>query len=167
MKMFIKADNYAVKFTLVVTIIADVALIVFGIMDNTSGLSLAIASGLTIIMLLLWILGRTEGLEIENDNLCYKGLRKKYYGLKQIAGLHIVKDQIYIGKLSSIDIKIKGEYKYKIIYLKDTDFEYNDFYGVNDFYTHYRKHILFYTVYDEEAIQYFKDKGIRVTGKIQ
>ncbi len=166
MKIFIKADNYAVKFALIVTIIADVALIIFGIIDNTMRTSLAIACGLTIIMLLLWILGRTEGLEIENDNLCYKGLRKKYYRLNQIAGVHIVKDQIYLGKLSSIDIKIKGEYKYKIIYLKDTDFEYKDFYGVNDFYLHYRKHILFYTVYDKEAIQYFKDKGIRVTGEV-
>lgn len=76
MKMFISADNYAVRFTLVVTIIADVALIIFGIIDNTLKTSLVIACGLTIIVLLLWILSKTEGLEIENDNLCYKGLRK-------------------------------------------------------------------------------------------
>ena len=135
--------------------------------ENTFKFSFTIACGLTIFVTVLWLLCRNEGLLIENDKLCYKGLRKKYYEINQIAGLYIVKDQIYIGNFISIDLKIKGEYKYKIIYLKDKDFENHSSYnGVWDFHIHHRKHILFTTVYDEKAIEYFKSKGIEVTGVI-
>ena len=168
MKLFIKADNYSAKFLWIITLIADVALIVFGIQENTFKFSFAIACGLTIFVSVLWLLCRNEGLLIEKDKLCYKGLRKKYYELNQIEGIHIVIDQIYLGNLISIDLKIKGEYKYKIIYLKDKDFENRSSdNGVWDFHIHHRKHILFTTVYDEKAIEYFKSKGIEVTGVIQ
>ncbi len=168
MRLFIKADNYSAKFLWIITLVADVALIIFGIQDNTFNSSLVIASLLTIIVMVIWLLSRNEGLLIEDDKLCYKSIREKYYELNQIAGIHIVKDQIYIGKLISIDLKIKGEYKYKIIYLKDKDFENRSSdNGVWDFHIHHRKHILFTTVYDEKAIEYFKSKGIEVTGVIQ
>ena len=168
MKAFIKADNYSAKFLWIITLIADVALIVFGIQENTFNISFTIACGLTILVTVLWLLCRNEGLLIENDKLYYKGLRKKHYEINQIAGLHIVKDQIYLGNLSSIDLKIKGEYKYKIIYLKDKDFENSSTdNGVWDFHFYHRKHILFTTVYDEKVIEYFKSKGIEVTGVIQ
>ena len=165
MKLFIKADNYSAKFLWIITLIADVALIVFGIQENTFKFSFTIACVLTIIVLVLWLLCRNDGLLIESDKLCYKGLRKKYYETNQIAGIHIVKDQIYLGNLISIDLKIKGEYKYKIIYLKDKDFENRSTdNGVWDFRIHHRKHILLTTVYDEKVIEYFKSKGIEVTG---
>ncbi len=168
MRLFIKADNYSAKFLWIITLIADVALIVFGIQDNTFNSSLVIASVLTIIVMVIWLLSRNEGLLIEDDKLFYKSIREKYYELNQIAGIHIVKDQIYLGNLISIDLKIKGEYKYKIIYLKDKDFENRSSdNGVWDFHIHHRKHILFTTVYDEKAIEYFKSKGIEVTGVIQ
>ena len=168
MKLFIKSDNYSAKFLWVITAVADIALIVFGIQENTFKFSFTIACGLTILVTVLWLLCRNEGLLIENDKLCYKGLRKKYYEINQIAGLHIVKDQIYIGNLISIDLKIKGKYKYKIIYLKDRNFEnLSSDDGVYDFYIHHRKHILFTTVEDEKVIDYFKKKDITVTGEMQ
>ena len=173
MKLFIKADNYSAKFLWIITLIADVALIVFGIQENAFKSSFTIACGLTILVMVLWLLCRNEGLLIENDKLCYKGLRKKYYEINQIAGLHIVKDQLLLVYLSggtpwSIDIKRKGEYKYNIIYLKDKDFENRSSdNGVYDFHLHHRKHILFTTVYDEKAIEYFKSKGIEITGVIK
>ena len=168
MKLFIKADNYSAKFLWIITLIADVVLIVFGIQENTFKFSFIIACGLTILVMVLWLLCRNDGLLIENNKLCYKGLRKKNYELNQIAGIHIVKDQIYLGNLISIDLKIKGEYKYKIIYLKDKDFENRSSdNGVWDFHIHHRKHILFTTVYDEKAIEYFKSKGIEITGVIK
>ena len=167
MRLFIKADNYNAKFAWIITLIADVALIVFGIQEKTFK-SYLIACGLTILVTVLWLLCRNEGLLIENNKLCYKGLRKKNYELNQIAGIHIVKDQIYLGNLISIDLKIKGEYKYKIIYLKDKDFENRSSdNGVCDFHIHHGKHILFTTVYDEKAIEYFKSKGIGITGVIK
>jgi len=65
-------------------------------------------------------------------------------------------------------LKIKGEYKYKKIYLKDKDFENRSTdNGVWDFYIHHRKHILFTTVYDEKTIEYFKSNGVEFTGVIQ
>ena len=168
MKLFIKADNYSEKFLWIITLIADIALIVFGIQENTFKSYFTIACGLTILVTVLWLLCRNEGLLIENNKLCYKGLRKKNYELNQIAGIHIVKDQIYLGNLISIDLKIKGKYKYKIIYLKDKDFENRSSdNGVCDFHIHHGKHILFTTVYDEKAIEYFKSKGIEITGVIK
>ena len=168
MRLFIKVDNYTAKFAWIITLIADVALIVSGIQENTFKFSFTISCGLTILVAVLWLLCRNEGLLIENDKLCYKGLRKKNYELNQIAGIHIVKDQIYLGKFISIDLKIKGEYKYKIIYLKDKDFENRSSdNGVWDFHIHHGKHILFTTVYDEKAIEYFKSKGIEITGVIK
>ena len=94
MKLFIKADNYSAKFLWIITLIADVALIVFGIQENTFKSYFTIACGLTILVTVLWLLCRNEGLLIENNKLCYKGLRKKNYELNQIAGIHIVKDRI-------------------------------------------------------------------------
>ena len=102
MKLFIKADNYTIKFALIMTAIADIAFIVSGIKENTMKTSLAIACGLTILVALLWMVARNEGLVIEKDKLYYKSIRKKYYELNQIAGLHIVKDQIYLGNLNCI-----------------------------------------------------------------
>lgn len=165
MKLFIKADNYTIKFALIMTVIADAALIISGIKENAIRISLAIACGLTIIVALLWLLGRNEGLVIENDKLYYKSIRKKYYEVNQIAGLHIVKDQIYIGRLNCIDLKIKGKSKYKIIYLKDTDFEIDNNYGVHEFNIHYSKHVHFSTIYNEEVMEYFRQRGIQVTGE--
>ncbi len=168
MKLFIKADNYSAKFLWIITLFADIALIVFGIQENTFKSSFTIACGLTILVTVLWLLGRNEGLLIENDKLCYKGIRKKYYEINQIAGLHIVKDQIYLGRLISIDLKVKGKYKYKIIYLKDREFEnQSNKNGVWDFHIHYAKHILFTTIYDEKVIEYFKSRGIPITGEMQ
>ena len=168
MKLFIKSDIYSIRFLWIVTIIADVAFIVFGTKDSTFIFSFTMACVLTALVLALWLLCRKEGLLIENDRLCFKSIRKKYYELNQIAGIHIVKDQIYLGNLISKDIKIKGEYKYKIIYLKDKDFENrstDD--GAWDFLIHHRKHTFFTTVYDERAVEYFKSKGISVTGEMQ
>ena len=165
MKLYIKTDNYTIKFALIMTAIADVALIVFGIAENTMNTSLVIACGLTVLVTLLWMVARNEGLVIEKDKLFYKSIRKKYYELNQIAGLHIVKDQIYLGNLSCINLKIKGEYKYKIIYLNDKDFDYNKNYGVHEFNIHYSKYVLFSTVYNEEVIEYFKQRGIQITGE--
>jgi len=167
MKLFIKADNYTIKFALIMTVIADVSLIVSGIIEDTMRISFVIAFVLTIFVALLWMWGRNEGLVIENDKLYYKSIRKKYYEVDQIAGLHIVKDQIYIGNLNCINLKIKGEYKYKIIYLKDTGFEIDNNYGVHEFNIHYSKHVHFSTIYNEEVIEYFRQKGIQVTGEIQ
>ena len=164
MKLFVKADNYTIKFLWLVTVIVDVALIIFGIKDNTFYPSFLIAAGLTVLVIVLWLFGRNEGLLIESDKLCYKSLRKKYFELNQIAGLHIVKDQVYLGKLVTFNLKNK----YKIIYLKDRDFENcSTDYGVLDFRINHSKHILFTTVYDEKAIEYFKSKGISITGEKQ
>ena len=166
--MFIKSDKYTIVFVLIVTFIADIALIVFGIQDNTFKLSLAIAGVITILIIVLCLFYRKEGLLIENDKLCYISMRKKYFEINQIAGLHIVKEQIPLGRFISIDLKVKGEYKYKIIYLKDRDFKINNSdNGVRDFWIHHAKHILFVTVYDEKVIEYFKSKGIGITGNIQ
>lgn len=165
MKLFIKADNYTIKFALIMTAIADIALIVAGIAENTMKISLAISCGLTILVALLCMVDRNEGLVIEKDKLYYKSIRKKYFELNQIAGLHIVKDQIYLGNLNCINLKIKGEYKYKIIYLKDVDFALNNNYGMHEFNIHHSKHVLFSTVYNEEVIGYFKQKSIPITGE--
>ena len=168
MKLFIKSDIYSIRFLWIVTIIADVAFIVFGTKDSTFIFSFTMACVLTAFVFALWLLIRKEGLLIENDRLCFKSIRKKYYELNQIAGIHIVKDQIYLGNLISIDLKIKGEYKYKMIYLKDKDFEKRSSdNGVCDFHIHHRKHILFTTVYDKKAIEYFKSIGIEITGIIK
>lgn len=164
MKLFVKADNYTMKFLWLVTVIADVALIIFGIKDNTFNSSFVIAGGLTIFVMVLWLFAKNEGLLIENDKLCYKSLRKKYYETDQIAGLHIVKDQIYLGRLISIDLKNK----YKIIYLKDRDYENrstDD--GVYDFWINHSKNILFTTIYDEKVVEYFDSKGFLITGEKQ
>ena len=170
MKLFVKADNYSLKYTWVITIIADIALVVFGLQENTFKSSFAIACGLTMLVALLWFFGRKEGFIIENDQIYYKSIRKKPYEINQIAGLHIVKDQlllVYLGCTPwSIDIKRKGEYRYKIIYLKDRNFESRDN-GVVDFWFRHSKHILFITVYDKQVIEYFKSKGVEVTGAIQ
>ena len=164
MNLFIKADNSNLKFLWIITVIADIALIVFGIYDNTFYSSFVIASVLTILVMVLWMCTRNEGLLIEDDKLCYKSLRKKYYDINQIAGLHIVKDQIYLGRLISIDLKNK----YKIIYLKDRDYKKRSSdNGIWDFHIHHGKHILFTTVYDEKVIEYFKSKGIEITGVIK
>ena len=164
MNLFIKADNYTIKFVWIITLIADVALIVFGLQDNTFNSSLTIASGLTILVTVLWLFARNEGLLIEDDKLCYRSLRKKYYDINQIAGLHIVKDQIYLGRLISIDLKNK----YKIIYLKDRDYKKRSSdNGIWDFWIHHSKHVLFFTNYDEEVVKYFDSKGILITGEKQ
>ena len=100
MKLFVKADNYSLKYTWVTTIIADIALVVFGLQENTFKSSFAIACGLTMLVALLWFFGRKEGFIIENDQIYYKSIRKKTYEINQIAGLHIVKDQlllVYLG----------------------------------------------------------------------
>ncbi len=55
MKLFIKADNYSAKFLWIITLIADVALIVFGIQENTFKSSFTIACGLTILVTVLWL----------------------------------------------------------------------------------------------------------------
>ncbi len=166
MNLFIKADKYTLKLVVIITLISDIALIILGIQDNTFNSSLAIACGITILVTVLWLLCRNEGLLVENDKLCYKSIIKKYYKPNQIAGLHIVKEQIYLGRLISIDLKIKGEYRYKIIYLKDRNFENrsNDN-GICDFYINHSKHILFTTLYDDRIIEYFKSKGISITGE--
>lgn len=166
MKLFIKADNYYIKFLAIITLIADILLVVFGVRDNTFIPSFVIACGLTILVIVLWLLCKNEGLLIENDILSYKSIRKKYCKMNEIAGIHIVKDQIYLGELISINFKIKGEYRYKMIYLKDRDFENRGNYdGTCDFCIHYGKHILFTTVYDEKAIEYFKLQGVPITGE--
>jgi len=164
MNLFVKANHFDLKFLWMITVIADVALIIFGIQDNTLNLSFAIASGLTILVLVLWLFAKNEGLLIEDDKLCYKSLRKKYYEINQIAGLHIVKDQIPLKRFISIDVKNK----YKIIYLKDRDYEKRSTdNGFWDFWIHHSKHILFFTVYDEKVIEYFNSKGILITGTKQ
>lgn len=171
MKLFVKADNYNAKYNWLITIIADIALVVFGLLENTLKSSLAIACGLTMLVALLWFFSRKEGFIIENDQLYYKSIKKKNYDINKIVGLHIVKDQLLLVYLGGgtpwiIDIKKKGEYKYKIIYLKDKNFE-NYEGGVIDFWFRHRKHILFITVYDKQVIEYFKSKGVEITGEIQ
>lgn len=53
MKLFIKADNYTIKFALIMTVIADIALVIFGIIENTMKISFVLACGLTILVALL------------------------------------------------------------------------------------------------------------------
>lgn len=168
MQIFVKSDAYAYKFALIMVAIADIALIVTGIQDKTLYSSLLIAFCLTTSIILVGLLSRREGLYIDNDRLYYKSIKKKNYDVNQIKGIHIAKAQIHIGTFVNISVKLKGQYKYKIIYLKDRDFESRSGdNGAYDFWYNHAKHILFTTVYDEQVIEYFKSKGIPVTGEMQ
>ncbi len=162
MNLFIKADNFKTSF--IIIFVADIALIVFGLQENTFNSFLIMAGVLTILFIVLWLFAGNEGLLIEDGKVFYKSFRKKYYDINEIAGLHIVKDQITLGGYSSIRINLKN--KYKIIYLKDRDYKnFSTDDGIHDFYVHHSKHILFTTIYDERVIEYFKFRGITVTGE--
>lgn len=163
MKLFVQADEYAIKFTVVMTIIADVAFIIAGIYEKNLYPNLVMAGGLTILVAVLWLVSRREGLLIEGDKLCYGVIKKKCYNINQFAELHIVKDQIHIGKFVNIDVKVKGNNKYKIIYMKECVVNDGEK-GVLDFHLHHGKKLLFETVYDERVIEYFKEKGVPIIG---
>jgi len=160
MRLVVKADTFGIVYTIAVTLVADFLLIFFGIQDNT-----LLGSGITALVISLFvalscIIDVNQKLIIDGDSLCYHGVRKKHYSIDNIKGLHIVNAQIAVSKtLTGWNLKDK----YVIIYLKDRDFEWQSHQGSVDFWKWHRKHILFTTVYDEKAVEYFKSKGIGVT----
>ena len=162
MKLVVKSNTYGVGFAVTITIIADFLLIFFGIKDNT-----LLGSGITALIITLsiaicFIISINEKLIIDGNSLCYQGIRKKHYSISDIKGLHIVKAQIAVGKtLTGWDLKNK----YVIIYLKDRDFEWQSHHGSIDFLKWHREHIHFSTIYDERVVEYFKSKGISITGQ--
>lgn len=163
MKFYVKSDRHVTKWLIFITILADIMLLFFGIQENTFLISGCIALALTLIIAVGLILNNMEGLLVDGDTLCYKAIRKKFYHIHDVKGLHIVKAQILIGRgLLTWDLKNR----YVIIYLKDRDFVWNEHEGSFDFMVRHRKHILFTTTYDETAIAYFKAKNIPITGCI-
>ncbi len=163
MKLVVKSDTYGVGFAITITIIADFLLIFFGIKDNTLLGSGITALVITLFIAICFIISINEKLIIDGNKLCYKSIRKKFYDISDVSGLLVVKAQVAVGKtLSGWDLKNK----YVIVYLKDKNFEYKSHYGSIDLWKYHRKHILFTTVYDEQVIEYFKLKGISVTGEI-
>ncbi len=164
MKLVVKADTYGMGFYITIAIIVDFLLIFSGIEENTLIESGITALVITMFVAICFIIAINEKLIIDGNELCYKSIRKKLYAVSDVRGLLVVKAQAIVGKmLSGWDLKTK----YVIVYLKDKDFEYKSHYGSVDLLKYHRKHILFTTVYDEKVIEYFKSKGISITGEIQ
>ena len=119
---------------------------------------------ITLFIAICFIISINEKLIIDGNKLCYKSIRKKFYDISDVSGLLVVKAQVAVGKtLSGWDLKNK----YVIVYLKEKNFEHKSHYGSIDLWKYHGDHILFTTVYDEKVIEYFKLKGIPVTGEIQ
>ncbi|MBQ4557675.1 MAG: hypothetical protein IJA60_08520 [Clostridia bacterium] len=116
-----------------------------------------------------YLMGKNNGLYIEDGKICYKNFRKKHYNVEDFAGLLILKSQFKPRYSSPEYIKNKqGEYEYSIVYLNDTRPEFENYEnGALDFTTYWARYVHFYTKYDERVIEYFESNNIPILNKEQ
>ena len=102
---------------------------------------------------------RKFGLYIDNDKIVFKRFLQKQLDIKDIKGLLILKSE-YRTRYSYHYTKNRDKsFKYSIIYLKEVDTRFADFnLGNMHFMSNHREDAYFYTVYDEEVIEFFKGK---------
>ncbi len=173
--MFIKSDTYIKKVLFCIMVFVDIVIMTVGIRSNNICRSLIIITVIMAIYLFIIMLYMREGLYIDHDTLCYKGVRKRFYNINDIARIHIVTTQICLGynlfdsSYNNISVKdLKGNYHYKILYLNNKNIKMcNNDYGDLDFYFNHKDNVLFWTEYDERVIEFFKSRGVLITGQKQ
>lgn len=161
MRFEVNGENYWVKPCIILTIIVDIVLFVIGRKSGNFTKSLCIASFLTLMTIFFVLFSKSCKLIIDGDTLCYKEITKKYYSIKDIKKIHIAQAQIPINRNTVHTINDT----YVMIYLKENINGTNGLEGNIEILRRYPKQILFTTVYDEQAIAYFRTKGIPVTGQ--
>lgn len=172
--MFIKSNAYIKKVLFWIIAFTNILVVFVGIRSNNISRFLIIIAFITSIYLFFIVLYRRVGLFIDHDTLCYKGIIKRNYNIDDIERIHIVTAQICLGynvfdsSYRNIFVKdLKGNYHYSILYLNTKNIKmFNNDNGDLDFYFNHRDSILFSTEYDEKVIEYFKLKGIAVTGEM-
>ena len=174
MKMFIKSDTYIKKVLFCIMFFVDIIIMAVGIRSNNISRSLIIITVIMAIYLFIIILYMREGLYIDHDTLCYKGVRKRFYNINDIARIHIVTTQICLGynrfdsSYHNIGVKdLKGNYHYKILYLNNKNIKmYDNDDGELDFYFNHKDSVLFSSEYDDRVIKLFESRGVLITGRI-
>ena len=147
-------DN-VVKFYMIVFAIIVLVFLWF----NWKVLIVAILISLPLFFMGLFPLFRKFGLYIDNDKIVFKRFLQKQLDVKDVAGLLILKSE-YRTRYSYHYMKNKDKsFRYSIIYLKEVDTRFADFnLGDIRFMSNHREDAYFYTVYDEEVIDFFKGK---------
>lgn len=161
MKKFIPQNHKEIEgiVTLYMFLLAVVIILVlFLCWDWRIFLLLALLASPILYMGLLPLL-RKFGLYIENDKIVFKRFLRKQLDIKDIKGLLILKSE-YRTRYSYHFIKNRDKsFKYSIVYLKEVDPIFADFnLGDVRFMSCHKEDAYFYTVYDEEIIEFFKGK---------
>ena len=162
MKMEIKGDTSGMKWLIAIMVITIIALVVTGVREGDFLKSSCIALPFVALIGAILFVWNREKLIIDDNGLCYKSVRKKYYDVSDVKRIYIVNAQIKLTK-SAVDTFYD---KYVMVYMKDTEVKWDGQQGALEIQMQNGKHILFTTEYDERAVEFFRSKKIPIAGKI-
>ena len=96
------------------------------------------------------------GLYISDDSVYYKRIIKKHISCDMVCGIKIVKSESRGSWKYDLKNR-KGEQLYSLIFVSRVEEKMYDYkMGDVQFRFAFKEHVLFYTIYDEDAIEYFK-----------
>lgn len=159
---FLHKKHISVTPFLVFTYIIACVLVFAVMMRGGNAVAIGILSILTLITAVLVKYDKSIGVYIDDKQICYRGVKKKYYNIGDIKGIKIIKSYSAGGKYRGFyELKDKnGDFLYTTFFLKQVNdeikaYEKGDLWFAQEF----KKQILCSSVYDKDAIKYIQEEN--------